>query len=182
MHVQPSNRLAPCCWHVVGTPYNRRTFLLAAASSLQPLAALGPFSPADCHSMLLLLCPDFPLTSVKNAWATAVELAVTEQQPVSALAAAASSASADACASMVQRGTAAAAASSGDGGAVTLPAFLSALGPVLVYERWLLQLRAQCFDERKICECRPWLTAAGACVLAWAVPRAAAAGANNQSA
>lgn len=33
----------------------------------------------DVHSLLLLLCPDFPLGGVKNCWSSAVALQTCEQ-------------------------------------------------------------------------------------------------------
>ena len=148
-----------------GTPYTRRSFLIAAAAALQPLAALGPFSPGDCHSMLLLLCPDFPLSSVRNCWAAAVELGRRKQQQQqhqglkgtnSSSAATQSAAGAPAKQQSHSSGTDdscdTAAGAQEAGAAVPLAALLEALGAVMLHERWLLLLRSRCFNERKACE------------------------------
>jgi hypothetical protein len=138
-------------WHAAGTPYNRRTLLLAAASRLQPLAALGPFSPADCHNMLTLLCPDLPLSVVRNAWAAATELA--RQQPrefeddTASAAAPAMAGSSSSSSSQQQAG----AGDALQAEQVPLSALLSALAPVMIYEQWLLMLRDRCFTEDRTC-------------------------------
>jgi hypothetical protein len=55
-----------------GTHFNRQCFLVTAQRSLAPLAAAGRLSFGDMHSLLQLLCPDFPTSVLKNAWSSAV--------------------------------------------------------------------------------------------------------------
>lgn len=49
-------------------------FLGCARRSLAPAAAAGRLSLGDVHSLLQLLCPDFPVVPVKNAWSPAVAI------------------------------------------------------------------------------------------------------------
>ncbi|KAF6265558.1 hypothetical protein COO60DRAFT_862401 [Scenedesmus sp. NREL 46B-D3] len=60
--------------YVTGTHHNRKVFLACARRVLAPTAAAGRLSMGDVHSLLLLLCPDFPLACVKNAWSSAAAL------------------------------------------------------------------------------------------------------------
>lgn len=59
---------------VAGTHFNRKCFLASAQRSLSPVSAgaAGRLSFGDTHSLLQLLCPDFPAAVVKNAWSSAV--------------------------------------------------------------------------------------------------------------
>lgn len=59
---------------VSGTHFNRKCFLVSAQRSLGPFSAgaAGRLSFGDAHSLLQLLCPDFPAAVVKNAWSSAV--------------------------------------------------------------------------------------------------------------
>lgn len=58
---------------VAGTHFNRKCFLVAAQRCLAPLSsAAGRLSFGDAHSLLQLLCPDFPASVLKNAWSSAV--------------------------------------------------------------------------------------------------------------
>jgi hypothetical protein len=57
-----------------GTHHNRKAFLAAAQRSLLPLNAAGQLAFGDVHSLLQLLCPDFPASVVKNAWSSAVDI------------------------------------------------------------------------------------------------------------
>jgi hypothetical protein len=59
---------------VSGTHFNRKCFLASAQRSLGPISAgaAGRLSFGDAHSLLQLLCPDFPAAVVKNAWSSAV--------------------------------------------------------------------------------------------------------------
>lgn len=56
------------------THHNRKMFLACARRCLAPIAQAGKLSLGDVHSLLLLLCPDFPLVAVKNAWSSAVAI------------------------------------------------------------------------------------------------------------
>jgi hypothetical protein len=55
-----------------GTHFNRKCFLVAAQRCLAPCNAAGRLSFGDVHSLLQLLCPDFPPSVLKNAWSSAV--------------------------------------------------------------------------------------------------------------
>lgn len=54
-----------------GTPYNRWTFFSEARRVLEALGPSTVLTILDTHSMLQLLCPDFPLGIVKNAFTPA---------------------------------------------------------------------------------------------------------------
>lgn len=65
-----------CC--AAATPHNRKVFLACARRCLAPTAQAGRLSLGDVQSLLLLLCPDFPLATVKNAWSPAVAIQTCE--------------------------------------------------------------------------------------------------------
>lgn len=62
------------CTALTGTHHNRKAFLAAAQRSLLPLNTAGQLAFGDFHSLLQLLCPDFPASVVKNAWSSAVAI------------------------------------------------------------------------------------------------------------
>jgi hypothetical protein len=55
-----------------GTHFSRKCFLVPAQRCLAPCNAAGRLSFGDVHSLLQLLCPDFPSSVLKNAWSSAV--------------------------------------------------------------------------------------------------------------
>lgn len=66
---QHRNNLLPAATH-----HNCKVFLACVRRTLTPTAAAGRLSIGDVHSLLLMLCPDFPLAAVKNAWSSAVAI------------------------------------------------------------------------------------------------------------
>lgn len=87
----------------------------------------GPTTISDCHSLLRMLCPDFPLGAVKNAWNTA--LAIYMETVLGSKAAS------------VKKQT------------VCMPFsnFFTSLEITFTYERFLMVLRKKHFDSSKRC-------------------------------
>uniref|UniRef100_A0A383V4D7 Centriolar satellite-associated tubulin polyglutamylase complex regulator 1 n=1 Tax=Tetradesmus obliquus TaxID=3088 RepID=A0A383V4D7_TETOB len=116
--------------YVAGTHHNRKVFLACARRMLAPTAAAGRLSMGDVHSLLLLLCPDFPLGGVKNCWSAAVALqawadAAKQQQPPLQQ---------QDCEELVQ-----------------LQVFLQCFEVTFFFEQYLMALRVQAFNRDKQC-------------------------------
>lgn len=87
----------------------------------------GPTTIADCHSLLRMLCPDFPLGAVKNAWNTA--LAIYTEAHLGSKAASAKK----------------------EAMCMPFSSFFTSLEVTFTYERFLMDLRKKHFDSSKHC-------------------------------
>eukprot|EP00892_Ulva_mutabilis_P010702 jgi/Ulvmu1/8003/UM004_0239.1 len=67
--------------YISGSMYNRRCFIRLAKEALLSCESIGPVSIGDLQSILQLICPNFPLGVVKNAFTPARSL--TTVQPSS---------------------------------------------------------------------------------------------------
>ena len=81
----------------------------------------------DCHSLLQLICSDFPLGSIKNAWNTALSIYTDEGNGPQERS--------------IRR----------QQGRLPFADFLDCLNVTFLYERYLLELRKRFFDANKNC-------------------------------
>ncbi|GMH33681.1 hypothetical protein BSKO_01515 [Bryopsis sp. KO-2023] len=114
--------------YVSATPYNRRALLNVTKDVLQSMSEAGPMTMADCHNMLRMVCPDFPLGPIKNAWNTALAIHID---------------SSDTVWEPSQQAHQAA--------RLPFSAFFSCLEITFSYERYLMDLRKKFFDASKRC-------------------------------
>ena len=87
----------------------------------------GLVKAADCHNALQLICPDFPLGPIKNAWNTALSI-YSDQAETSGE-------------RLLRR----------QAGSLPFNTFLDCFTITFTYERFLLQLRKRFFDANKCC-------------------------------
>lgn len=173
-----------CSWTMLyhtfaGSAHNRYAFVSAARRALLH-ATLPRLTVGDCHSLLQMMCPDFPQSPVQHAWlaACAAQEATDAQQRISDRNSSNGGASIPRehfLSTRLGRPARCDESSTGGGSAdwatgaqeqeadqelsagesnkvvVSWPVFLTVFQVAWIYEHYFLRLRAQAFDRDKTC-------------------------------
>jgi hypothetical protein len=121
-------------------------------------AAAGPprLTAGDCHSLLQMLCPDWPPGPVHSAWSSARALQAAADAKTEYSGGGGGSGGTSACRPRRGGPPSPCAAENASGGAtvatVGCGCFLAALEVTWLYEHYFLALRVAAFDDGRACE------------------------------